>query len=339
MFATDIDPKALESLFDLDPSLENSFDLTEYVAGVATSFTEGLLAGSTPCVPDSAVVTTPVADSLVTLTSASAGQHLADFERQTPNAANVNSTLLLQQTSPGPVVPTAVSPVQQNFQQPVLSPSLTVDEVSQALSDDSCVFMPEFETLAASTAATTTSQGGQWGQGPFYSTVKTEDLTLCSLTACSAEANLPGFTSTTTSSSPVCKTEYMGEGSLTDSPYGRSSHGRTLSESSCSTATSSVPDTPRRSSKGGSRRRQVPKGSEEYKEKRARNNVAVRKSRAKAKEKQRMTEVRVKELVDLNDSLQKKVEMLTKELTVLKGLFVNVGASLPEDFAKIMEQS
>ena len=82
----------------------------------------------------------------------------------------------------------------------------------------------------------------------------------------------------------------------------------------------------------------MPKGSEEYKEKRARNNVAVRKSRAKAKEKQKMTESRVKELMDQNDSLTKKVEMLTKELTVLRGLFVNVGATLPDDFSKLMEQ-
>ena len=119
------------------------------------------------------------------------------------------------------------------------------------------------------------------------------------------------------------------------SPTARSS--RTLSESSIAT-TSSVPDSPRRI-KPGSKRRQVPKGSEEYKEKRARNNVAVRKSRAKAKEKQKMTESRVKELSDANEQLTKKVEMLTKELTVLRGLFVNVGAQLPDDFSKLLEQS
>nr|KAG5709042.1 hypothetical protein BaRGS_004681 [Batillaria attramentaria] len=113
---------------------------------------------------------------------------------------------------------------------------------------------------------------------------------------------------------------------------------RTLSESSTAT-TSTIPDSPRRSSTGkaGTKRRQVPKGSEEYKEKRARNNVAVRKSRAKAKEKQKMTEGRVKELSDQNEQLQKKVEMLTKELTVLRGLFVNVGAQLPDDFAKLLD--
>nr|BAD16556.1 CCAAT enhancer binding protein [Lymnaea stagnalis] len=88
-----------------------------------------------------------------------------------------------------------------------------------------------------------------------------------------------------------------------------------------------------------SRRRHVEKGTMEYVEKRARNNVAVRKSRAKAKEKQRETEGRVKGLMDQNHQLQKKVDMLTKELTVLKGLFLNVGASIPDDFLKLIGDS
>lgn len=88
-----------------------------------------------------------------------------------------------------------------------------------------------------------------------------------------------------------------------------------------------------------SRRRHVEKGTMEYVEKRARNNVAVRKSRAKAKEKQRETEGRVKGLMDQNHQLQKKVDMLTKELTVLKGLFLNVGASIPDDFLKLLGDS
>ncbi|GFO16301.1 CCAAT enhancer binding protein [Plakobranchus ocellatus] len=88
-----------------------------------------------------------------------------------------------------------------------------------------------------------------------------------------------------------------------------------------------------------SRRRQVEKGTEEYVEKRARNNVAVRKSRAKAKQKQRETESRVKSLLEQNDQLQKKVDSLTKELNVLKGLFVNIGASIPDEFLKMMSDS
>ncbi|RUS70043.1 hypothetical protein EGW08_022192 [Elysia chlorotica] len=92
------------------------------------------------------------------------------------------------------------------------------------------------------------------------------------------------------------------------------------------------------SSKSG-KRRQVEKGTEEYVEKRARNNVAVRKSRAKAKQKQRETETRVKSLLEHNDQLQKKVDSLTKELNVLKGLFVNIGASIPDEFLKMMSDS
>lgn len=88
-----------------------------------------------------------------------------------------------------------------------------------------------------------------------------------------------------------------------------------------------------------SKRRQAEKGTQEYVDKRARNNVAVRKSRAKAKEKQKETETRVQSLVDQNEQLQKKVDMLTKEVTVLKGLFMNIGASIPDDFLKAIGDS
>ncbi|XP_060080647.1 uncharacterized protein LOC132560008 [Ylistrum balloti] len=85
-----------------------------------------------------------------------------------------------------------------------------------------------------------------------------------------------------------------------------------------------------------SRKRQLDKDSEEYRDKRMRNNVAVRKSRDKAKLKQVETENRVDDLVSENESLQKKVELLSKELNVLKSLFVNVGAALPENFLKLV---
>lgn len=369
----EFDNKALDSLFDLHPSLENSFDFSEFVpvsgCVVATE------ANSPPGVPDSAVVNSPVASSadLHTLSSADLSEHLERIERQSAvggtSTTTTASDFVHQQASPGPVVPSTPSPVSHHqhqhhhhHQQPLtsyqsaLSPSLTADDGSQAFSDDSCVFMPEYDQLAnvISSAAhtTTTSQaGGQsgvagaWGSGEsFFSTVKTEDM---GITAC-MEATLPGFTSTSTPASTSysdvgCKMEY--EAGTSTGHYGggvvspsRSSSMRTLSESSSAT-TSTFPDSPRRVSKGGSKRRQIPKGSEEYKEKRARNNVAVRKSRAKAKQKQKMTEGRVKELMDHNDALTKKVEMLTKELTVLRGLFVNVGATLPDDLSKLLEQS
>ncbi|OWF38008.1 uncharacterized protein LOC110466832 [Mizuhopecten yessoensis] len=88
-----------------------------------------------------------------------------------------------------------------------------------------------------------------------------------------------------------------------------------------------------------SRKRQLDKESEEYRDKRSRNNVAVRKSRDKAKIKQVETESRVEDLVSENESLQKKVELLSKELNVLKSLFVNVGAALPENFLKLIGKS
>eukprot|EP00916_Digyalum_oweni_P000703 GHVL01001343.1.p1 GENE.GHVL01001343.1~~GHVL01001343.1.p1 ORF type:complete len:394 (+),score=35.58 GHVL01001343.1:256-1437(+) len=372
----ELDNKTLESLFDLHPSLENSFDYSELVSesggGGGAVVVSASQAHSPPGVPDSAVVTSPVASSadLLTLSSAATSQHLAEIERHMGTITttttttsttinniindNNNSRFIPQRTSPGPVVPSTPSPVshhlpyhhhqqqqqQQHYQQS-LSPSLTVDDVSQALSDDSCVFMPEYEQPGRGQSGAGASGWGPEGYG--YSTVKTEDLGLNSLTACSLEASLPGFTSNPSSASSMagCKMEYEAGPSYTDlSPTSTSPRTsmRTLSESSTAT-TSTMPDSPRRIGKGGSKRRQVPKGSEEYKEKRARNNVAVRKSRAKAKEKQKCTEGRVKELCDMNDTLTKKVEMLTKELTVLRGLFVNVGASLPDDFSSLLEQS
>jgi len=86
------------------------------------------------------------------------------------------------------------------------------------------------------------------------------------------------------------------------------------------------------------RKREPTKDTPEYFEKRARNNVAVRKSREKAKLRQGVTETRVDQLASENDRLQKKVDLLTKELTVLKSLFINVGASLPDNFEEILNR-
>ena len=89
-------------------------------------------------------------------------------------------------------------------------------------------------------------------------------------------------------------------------------------------------------SAGKSRRRMPQKDSEEYKERRERNNIAVRKSRDKAKTRHKETEGKVVELTKKNDELQKKVDLLQKELTVLRGLFSNVGAALPQEFRDYM---
>lgn len=71
------------------------------------------------------------------------------------------------------------------------------------------------------------------------------------------------------------------------------------------------------------------KNSDEYRRRRERNNIAVRKSREKAKVRTRETEERVKILVKENERLQKRIELLTEELNVLRSLFSNVGV-LPE---------
>ncbi|XP_077982774.1 uncharacterized protein LOC144437655 [Glandiceps talaboti] len=76
-------------------------------------------------------------------------------------------------------------------------------------------------------------------------------------------------------------------------------------------------------------KRMIDKESEEYRQRRQRNNVAVRKSREKSKQKQSETQRKVSDLQEENDRLQKKVELLTKELTVLKTLFTNVGVQTP----------
>jgi CCAAT/enhancer binding protein (C/EBP) len=71
------------------------------------------------------------------------------------------------------------------------------------------------------------------------------------------------------------------------------------------------------------------KNGDDYRRRRERNNVAVRKSREKAKMRTRETEDRVKILARENERLQKKVELLQEELSVLRSLFSSVGV-LPE---------
>lgn len=73
----------------------------------------------------------------------------------------------------------------------------------------------------------------------------------------------------------------------------------------------------------------VDKNTDEYKRRRERNNIAVRKSREKAKLRSRETEEKVKLLVKENERLQKRIELLSEELNVLRSLFTNVGV-LPE---------
>ena len=71
------------------------------------------------------------------------------------------------------------------------------------------------------------------------------------------------------------------------------------------------------------------KNSNEYRQKRDRNNVAVRKSREKSKVRVVETERRVKELEEENVQLQSKITLLMKELNVLKSLFASAGVAQP----------
>ena len=60
----------------------------------------------------------------------------------------------------------------------------------------------------------------------------------------------------------------------------------------------------------------------EYEDKRARNNEAVRRSRAKAKERAKEVQSRINNLKNENDDLEERKKLLSKELTFLKELFM-----------------
>ncbi|XP_076358424.1 uncharacterized protein LOC143251027 [Tachypleus tridentatus] len=104
---------------------------------------------------------------------------------------------------------------------------------------------------------------------------------------------------------------------------------------SCSSSSSSYRTIPHGKNKC---KKLVDKNSEEYRRRRERNNIAVRKSREKAKQRSRETERKVSELVRENDSLRSRVELLTKELSVLRSLLTNVGVpqeNVDTEIAKI----
>ncbi|CDR00819.1 unnamed protein product [Oncorhynchus mykiss] len=71
----------------------------------------------------------------------------------------------------------------------------------------------------------------------------------------------------------------------------------------------------------GKSKKRVDKASTEYRLRRERNNVAVRKSRDKAKMRNVETQHKVIELASDNERLRKRVEHLTRELDTLRGIF------------------
>ncbi|MEE6513884.1 hypothetical protein FKM82_021728 [Ascaphus truei] len=83
----------------------------------------------------------------------------------------------------------------------------------------------------------------------------------------------------------------------------------------------------------GKSKKWVDKSSSEYRVRRERNNIAVRKSRDKAKMRNVETQQKVMELSNDNDRLRKRVEQLSRELETLRGIF----RQLPESsLVKVM---
>lgn len=97
-----------------------------------------------------------------------------------------------------------------------------------------------------------------------------------------------------------------------------------LSEASVGSPVINVPKKVKSTQKAG-KRKSCDKASEEYRLKRERNNIAVRKSRSKSKMKHIETEVRVSELAEENEQLRSKVVLLQRELAALRN-FVALNA-------------
>ena len=70
------------------------------------------------------------------------------------------------------------------------------------------------------------------------------------------------------------------------------------------------------------KRTKLDKMSDEYTKRRERNNIAVRKSREKSRAKAKETQAQVSKLRTENEVLEQKVQILQKELSVLKELFL-----------------
>ncbi|XP_061078823.1 CCAAT/enhancer-binding protein gamma [Conger conger] len=73
------------------------------------------------------------------------------------------------------------------------------------------------------------------------------------------------------------------------------------------------------------------KDTEEYRQRRERNNLAVKKSRMRSKQKAQDTQQRVNELKEENERLEAKIKLLSKELSVLKDLFLEHAHNLADN--------
>jgi len=84
--------------------------------------------------------------------------------------------------------------------------------------------------------------------------------------------------------------------------------------------------------------KQVIKYSDEYHDRRIKNNEAVKKSRLKAKHVQKESEVQMNKLANENRTLNDRVDLLMKELQVLKSLYKELNQDLPSSAVKALER-
>ena len=92
-------------------------------------------------------------------------------------------------------------------------------------------------------------------------------------------------------------------------------------------------------SKQGKKNSFVDRNSDEYRQRRERNNMAVKKSRLKSKQKAQDTLQRVTQLKEENERLEAKIKLLTKELSVLKDLFLEHAHSLADNVQPVGTES
>jgi len=87
--------------------------------------------------------------------------------------------------------------------------------------------------------------------------------------------------------------------------------------------------------------KKVKKDTDEYKERRVKNNEAVKKCRMKNLQELSLKEERMKGLEDENKRLSGKVEALLKELSVLKNIILQMSPTrgkLPEHVEKMIKR-
>ncbi|CAI9722855.1 CCAAT/enhancer-binding protein gamma [Octopus vulgaris] len=77
----------------------------------------------------------------------------------------------------------------------------------------------------------------------------------------------------------------------------------------------------------------------DYRNKRERNNIAVRKSRIKAKSKRAVTQNRVSQLKEENKQLEEKIKTLVQELKLCRSLFVQKGSPVPDQLQSMLDEN